>query len=98
MNQETPSTKTSRPGASLWKVFLGINVLVLAAALLGEFIFEAPGSLGMILWFLACEAFLSVVVLLPVFLFHLIWRRQRPGTAARRSLDAFVETISLLTP
>ena len=98
MSPSPKSLDTSRSVTFLWKVLFWLNVVFLAIALLCAFLFKASWGLEMLLWFLTCEVLLLVVIFLPVFLFQLSWRRQRPRVAVQSSLDAFVDAITHLAP
>lgn len=98
MSQENSSTKDNLPVSALWKLLLGLNIAFLVIALVGSLAFRSLAGLELLLWFWACEAILLLIIFIPAFLFHWIWRRQKPSIAVRRALEAFVDGIGMLSP
>lgn len=98
MSQEKSTTPNSLSVRTLWKVLLGINIAFLAIALVISLAFRSLAGLELLLWFLACEAILFLVIFMPVFLFYWVWRRQKASIAAGQALDALVDGITMLSP
>lgn len=98
MSQVDSATTNSLSVGVLWRALLGLNAAFLAIALVSSLAFRSLAGFELLLWFIACEALLFLVIFVPVFLFYLVWGRQKPSTAAAQSLDALVSGITLLVP
>jgi membrane protein YdbS with pleckstrin-like domain len=98
MCQAGSSAANSRPVHGLWKYLLGLNAVFIAIALINALAFRSLAGLELLMWLMACEALLFSAVFVPVFLFHWVWRRQKPSMAAAQSLDALVNGIIQLVP
>lgn len=98
MSQEETATTNGQPVRVLWKALLGLNAAFLAIALISVSAFRSLAGFELLPWLVVCEVLLFLAIFVPVFLFHWVWRRQKPSTAASQSLDALVDGITLLVP
>ena len=81
-------------GRKAIKILIILNAAVLVLLLLPAMgVNHALSEIS--LWFFVIQAIFLIIVFLPIFIYRLVKRGERPKLAAARALHWFIETLGL---